>query len=264
PGEIRDGIAMNIVGDTVVVADDSGRKLVKFDFDGNHISDTSFGAARIPKVFSSMNDKHSIGYVWFEGMEDKDYVVTVALSIIDNKFNEVKVLDSTTKKFIPGKFNIADMIGAFAYSKENIFICSPSADKLYINVFDHEGNELYRIGKNYRKQMMSAKEMKLFNAGMQKTFGLGMDEVSVPKRAVNGLHFDKYGRLWSLTSTERDSTNQDVFYADLFKDGIYLNKIEVPQLTGADYFDIGRQLYFIGDYIYSLDMEANEIKVFDY
>ncbi|MDA3884500.1 MAG: hypothetical protein PF638_02795, partial [Candidatus Delongbacteria bacterium] len=28
PGEIRDGIAMNIVGDTVVVADDSGRKLV--------------------------------------------------------------------------------------------------------------------------------------------------------------------------------------------------------------------------------------------
>jgi len=264
PGEIRDGIAMNIVGDTVVVADKSGRKLVKFDFDGNHITDTSFGGARVLMWFSSMNNKHSIGYVWFQGMEDKDYVVTIALSIIDNKFNEVKVLDSTTKKFIPGKLNIADMIGSFTHSDDNIFICSPSADKLYINVFDQDGNELYRISKNYRKQMMSAKEMKLFNKGMQKTFGLSMDEVSVPKRAVNGLHFDKYGRLWSLTSTERDSTNQDVFYADLFKDGVYLNKIEVPQLTGADYLDIGRQLYFIGDYIYSLDMEANEIKVFDY
>ncbi|MCK4980738.1 MAG: 6-bladed beta-propeller [Candidatus Delongbacteria bacterium] len=264
PGEVRSAVAMNIVGDTVVVADDSGRKLVKFDFDGKHITDTSFGGARIPKTFSSMNDKHSIGYVWSEGMEDKDYMVTLSLSIIDNKFKEVKVLDSMTKKFIPGKFNIADMIGSFTHSNDKIFLSPPSADKLYINVYDPEGNELYRISKNYRKQMMTPKEMKLFNEGMQKAFGLGMDAVSVPKRAVNGLHFDKLGRIWSLTSTERDTLNQDVFYADLFKDGVYLNKIEVPQLTGADYFDIGRQLYFIGDYIYSLDMENNEIKVFDY
>ena len=264
PGEVRSTVAMNIVGDTVVVADDSGRKLAKFDFDGNHITDTSFGGARIPKTFSSINDKHSVGYVWYEGMEDKDYMVTLALSIIDNKFNEFKVLDSKTKKFVPGKFNIADMIGSFTHSNDKIYICSPSADKLYINVFDHLGNELYRISKNYRKLLMSAKEMKLFNEGMQKAFGLGMDAVSVPKRAVNGLHYDKYGRLWSLTSVERDSLNQDTFYADIFKDGVYLNKIEIPQLIGADYFNIGRQLYFIGDFIYSLDMENNEIKVFDY
>lgn len=75
PGEIKFGVAMNILGDTVIVADDAGRKLVKFSLDGQHISDSKFAGARIPKLFSSINKDSFLGYVWSEGAEGNDCYV---------------------------------------------------------------------------------------------------------------------------------------------------------------------------------------------
>ena len=264
PGEARFASALNIIGDTIVVVDMGGNKLTKFDLNGNHITDTSFGGNKTPVFFLPFNDKHSLGVIWYEGMEGSDFYVSVSLSIINNKFKEVKVLDTKKKKFVQDKFNIADLIGSYAISNNKLYINSPSENRFFVTAYDYDGNELYGISKNYRKLVMSKKEMKDFNEGMKKVFGLNLVAVEIPKRAINAMHFDKYGRLWTLTSVERDDTNQTTFYADLFKDGVYLNRVEIPQLTGSDYFDVERRLYFIGEYIYLLDMENNEIKVFDY
>lgn len=264
PGEAVSVSALNIIKDTVVVADFNGQKLIKYDLNGNHITDASFAGNRTPVLFTPFNDKNFLAVVWYEDLEDNEYYVSVSLSIIDNKFNEIKILDTQKKKFVQDNFNIADLIGSYTVSGDNLFINSPSADKFYVSVFDHKGNILYGISKNYRRLMMSDKEVAEFNAGMKNTFGLNLSPVKIPKRSINGMYYDKLGRLWTLTAAERNEKNETTFYADLFKDGVYLNKIEIPQFKGSDFFDISRQIYFIGKYIYLVDMNNNQIKVYEY
>ena len=264
PGESREVSAMNIIGDTVVVVDMGGQKQPKFDLNGSHIADTTICGNRTAVFFKPLKDGNSVGVIWYEGMENSEYYVSVSLSIIDDKFKEIKVLDTQKRKFVPEKFNIADLIGSYAVSEDKIYINSPSEDKFLVKAYDFNGNELYNISKNYRRLLMSAKEVKSFNDGMKKVFGLNLAAVEIAKRSINGMEYDKYGRLWVMTSAERNESNENTFYAELFKGGVYLNRIEVPQFKGSDYFDIGRQMYFIGEFIYLLDLENNEITVYNY
>jgi len=264
PGEARRVSAMNIIKDTIVVVDYNSLKTIKFDLEGNHIKDTTFGGNRTPLFFTPFSEKNSLGLVWYEGIEDGEYYVSASLSIIDDKFKEIKVLDTQKKKIVIGNYVVADLFGSYAVSDSRLFVNFPSADKFYISVYDLSGNVQYGISKNYRRLMMSDKEVSEFNAGIKNSFGIELSAVQIPKRSINGMYYDKHGRLWVLTAADRDEKNENTFYADIFKDGVYLNRIEIPQLKGSDFFDVSRQIYFIGEYIYVLDMINNEIKVYEY
>lgn len=264
PGEARLVSALNIIKDTILVVDYQSLKTIKFDLEGNHIRDTTFGGNRSPLFFTPFDEKNSLGLVWYEAFEDEEYHVSASLSIIDDKFKEIKVLDTQKKKFVKGNFNVADLLGSYAVSDSRLFVNFPSADKFYISVYDFSGNVQYGISKSYRRLMMSDKEVAEFNEGIKNSFGVELSAVQIPKRSINGMYYDKHGRLWVLTATERNQKNENIFYADIFKDGVYLNTIEIPQLKGSDFFDMNRKIYFIGEFIYLVDMINNEIKVFEY
>jgi len=86
------------------------------------------------------------------------------------------------------------------------------------------------------------------------------------KKSINAIYYDKYGRLLVCSSMSRKKENLEQFYADVFKDGIFLNRVEFKELVKQDFVaqmnDI--ETYFLIDRIYVLNLAAGAVTVYDY
>jgi len=84
------------------------------------------------------------------------------------------------------------------------------------------------------------------------------------KKAINNIYFDKYSRLWVISSIKRDKTNSGDFYVDIFKSGIFLKTVKLDIVKGNDFIDFDEQIYLKNDRIFVLNSTKATIKVYEY
>jgi hypothetical protein len=137
-----------------------------------------------------------------------------------------------------------------------------------IDVYDMNGNQLYRIRKDFRKIAMNEHEVSELNESENKSFGDNekRDFKINYKRAIDAvsMYEDKDGNLLVQVPLERNSKNMNDFVVDAFKDGIFLNRFKMDIGRGYDFYNSGHQRFFIGDRIYYQNRDENYVKVFIY
>jgi len=261
PGEISSPRGMIIVNDKIYVADFVSHQVVIFDTEGKFIEKkhNKFG---IPMMMESVGKDKIIGLFFNTEMKDDGFYMGMDLTLVDIEFKERKIISSYFQKYNPENFNTFDIFFAFTVDDKNerIFVAENSEDRYRISVLKFDGSLDFIIDKNYKKIEMTAKEIDIFQKWERKN--------QVPnskykyKKAVNFMEFDSQGRLWVLSSRERDENSFNDFIVDIFSsDGIFLKSVKLDNFPA---FNTMIKLYPDVNKIYYIDKDNSRVKVYDF
>ena len=148
-----------------------------------------------------------------------------------------------------------------------IFIPKVSFDKYEIDIYDLDGIYKRTIKKKYRKVNLKDSEKERLNkvlANVKKMGGGGMDN-SEYKNAINAIFIDKNNNLLSFNSVFRTGKNKDHLFIDRSRNDSLLQNIKVENfIKGEDLMYFNYKIKFKDNYIYVLDEENSELKVYEY
>ncbi|PID26760.1 MAG: hypothetical protein CR982_08515 [Candidatus Cloacimonadota bacterium] len=263
PGELTYPNGMALIEDTIYVANQPQKKIIKFDKDGNFVGEI-FIPDGTTQMFQEVGKDKIIGYVPSKDLEKQQ--LNINLSILDKKFKVIKELTKGEIKFGDSNVNVLDLIFPYTASNKEIFVSENSDDRYLINVYSFDGKPIYNIEKQYRKLKISEKELEDLNRIMGKT-GVGSSGNKVTtkyKKAINDLFVDNKGRLWVKCSIDRNENNSNDYVVDIFKDGIFLDRVVFDGITGKDFFNPTNMTFVYDDRIYIFDMEGSSLSVYKY
>jgi hypothetical protein len=269
PGEMRFPYMIIILNDILFVYDPGGRRLVKFDTAGHFLGNLSIQKYGILFTKSVGKDK-AIGFLRkYERAPNGGVYSIFNLTLMDDWFQPIRILREYKVKFDLSINDFLDRYTAYAVAEDKIFVAENSEDKYRINVFDHSGQLLYAIEKNYEKVTFTKDELDELNdtlGNIIKKFGQDYVPVkAVYKKSINSMYYDKEGRLLVASSVKRDPGNRYDFLVDVFKDGVFLKKVKLDIANGYDYVKVhDDKIFFKGSRIYYLNEAEALLKVFEY
>lgn len=269
PGELDRPFMIALLNDIVFVAGSSARRISKFDTDGNYISEFLIKGT-LPRYLQPLGKDKFICFKMLFHQFEKGEEQTFNLVITDSQFQDISTILEWRKRFDPASNDFLDQFTPYAVGADKIFAAENSEDLYKIKVFDFSGQLLYIIQKDYHKIPFNKFELDELNSTLEKTekkFGAQEYQPikSTYKKAINGMYYDKEGRLFVASSVKRNQENRYDFLVDVFKDGIFLKKIKLDIAKGHDFTKIhDEKIFFRGNRIYYINEAEAVIKVFEY
>ncbi|PID26759.1 MAG: hypothetical protein CR982_08510 [Candidatus Cloacimonadota bacterium] len=261
PGELTYPNGMALIEDTLYVANQTQKKIVKFDKNGNFVGDI-FVPKGAPDTFQEVGNNKFIGYIG--STDTKRSKVYFSLTVFDKKFEVIKKLTKNGIDINSSAIDPSDIIVPCAVSDKEIFISSNSSDVYLINIYDFYGKLLYNIKKQYRKIKITDEELDDFNTNM-KTVQKDHPYAKIRyKKTINDLFVDNQGRLWVRVSVDRSKNNNQDYVIDIFKDGVFLDRVIFDNITSKDFFNPNNRTFIYDNRIYILDMEESSLSVYKY
>ncbi|MDD3808491.1 MAG: lipoprotein [Candidatus Pacebacteria bacterium] len=241
-----------------------------FDPNGEFIESFRFGF--IITEITKLSEKRLIATRWEHlTLDSEKDELTIENILMDNNFKKIKIVDSYYKT-VDHKLSAGAQLYPFICGNEtDIYISWISDSEYKIDVYNTEsGEKKYQIKKDYRIYYYNDSEMdrmsEMNKVNMKEKFG------RIKKRAINEIFTDKYAFLWVLGTKERSSDDITVMYADIFKDGVYINTVNFLEFVYYDWtgsrfyyklrFIAGKLIYFNADEFN--DERGRCIKFFDY
>lgn len=264
PGESALSWNMLVLNDTVIYDDYNAFRMLKFDTEGNFKGNIKIKTSGMPERYKALGNDKIVGYQGYDETIGKDYYSSYNLTIMDKEFNKIKEIFVKRIKFDEAKYNFFDIfLSAYAISDSLIFFAEKSDFKYKINAYDYAGNLKYAITKNYAKIPFNKAELADFDKKYSKTWYFSNNK-SKFKSAISQMEIDKHGRLWVFASVERNEKNQFELYADIFKDGIFLNRVKLDFCNGYDFVNYDHIFSLDNDRLYYINSKENYLKVFEY
>lgn len=264
PGESSFSWTMVILSDSVIIDDYNAFKMVKYDNDGNFVRNIKIKTSGMPERYRRFGKDRIVGYQGYDETVDKDYYSSYNFTMMDSEFNKVKELNQKRIKFDRDSYNFFDIfLSAYAISDKEIFYAIKSDTKYLIKVFDDNGDHKYSITRNYSRNTFNEFEMEEFGAKYKERWYFNNNK-SIYKSAIVQMEYDKYGRLWVLSSIKRTENNQHDFYVDIFKEGIFINSIKLDICPGYDYVNYDHQIRLLDDRLFYINSVEQYVKVYDY
>ena len=84
------------------------------------------------------------------------------------------------------------------------------------------------------------------------------------KKAINGIFCGKDDYLFVRPSKVRNEKNRNDFIVDVFKDGIFINTIMIPELKGYDFHNPDYKIFFKNDKILVINRDNLVITIYSY
>ena len=265
PGEIGGIGGMAVSSEKVYIVDYMKYAIVTFDIDGNYIEDIPLENG-FPMHLKKVGDDKFIGIKDHRYQKDGQYYMAYNLTLMDNRFKDINVIAKIEYGNDPNKpYSILDGLIPYAVSEDRIYISSNSEDHYLIDVYNFEGEKTDQIKRSYRKLPMSEKESLTFDDLMtKKNQGQKSRPLNVKhKKAVNNIYYDKGGYLVVLASIDRNESNEYSFIADIYKDNILINKLNLTNLKGYDFFFLDDRYYFRDDNLLHLKVSEALLNVYD-
>lgn len=270
PGEFEVSIDFGIVNDTLCVQETSSGLVVRYDLNGKFIDRIPY--IGVPGVFlgesiKSPGSNRVIGYKPEAKKDGEDLILGSYLMLMDSNFKEKKVLREFLNKFDPENIRFFETLTKFTYGENKIFVAENEESQYKISIYDLEGKLTGAIKKNYATLEYNQDEMDIMNKKLNLSWnGKKIVQKKANKKSINSLYYDKYGRLLVCSSMARNKDNLEKFYADVFKDGIFLNRVELKDLVKQDFLAQMNEIetYFMNDKIYVLNAAAGSVTVYDY
>jgi hypothetical protein len=270
PGEMQSPYMVLILDDILHVGDPRVRRIVKFDTDGNFITNVSVNNA-LPVQVQAISKDRFIGFLMSFRQEDNVPYRRYDLCLVDAQFNKLAVLSEYEGKFDPNRNDVLDRTGSYAVGKDKIYVPELTREHYKINIFDLDGKPLGSISREYGKVRFTPEELADLNAGLE-SFYKKLGYALYPpikreyKNIINDIFCDKYGRLLVAASVKRDDSNRFDFLVDVIdKDGVFLKKVKLDGFKGYDYVKLQEQKFFFkGDRLYHIDEMDAVVTVYNY
>lgn len=270
PGEMQSPYMVLILDDILHVGDPNIRRIVKFDTDGNFITNVQVSNA-LPVQVQAIGKDRFIGFLMSFRQEENIPYRRFDLCLVDAQFNKLAVLSEYEGKFDPGRNDVLDRTGSYAVGKDKIYVPELSRERYKINIFDLEGKPLGSITREYDRVPFTPEELADLNAGLE-SFYKKLGYALYPpikreyKNIINDIFCDKYGRLLVASSVKRNDANRFDFLVDVFdKDGVFLKKVKIDGFRWYDYVKLQEQKFFFkGDRLYHIDELNAVVTVYNY
>ena len=261
PGEFSQQIRLNIYTNSsgreeIIVTDESNRKFVRMDLEGNVIEERKTDSPLI-SVYPLSNGN----YLVFKRIFDPEgkYLAVYPLSLVDSGFNILKELDSQK---IPNP-----MAGEMLKGTYHVFSWCVSDQKIYtgfqergyeIYVYDFDGNMIRKIKKEFTPVAISEDHKKKFMAQFENPM---FDDIrkkiyfpdSMP--AYHAFYCDDTGRLFVMTY-ERGNSSNEYIYDTFDGEGILIGRI--PLSIHQD--EAGVYAKIASDRLYALEEKESGYK----
>jgi hypothetical protein len=273
PGELFYPSTIYIYNDTLNVMSAGTGKLSKFDTDGHFYFDKMLSRDfQLQMTKFSRNGERSASYVMKQiqkedGMPDINYGLSVInVSDLSQGASMVsKVL--SMQDLMAGKIDLNDLIIPFVPGDDFVYMSENSDSQYRIFCYDYEGGKKEEIRRGFKKIRYEETEKAEYLEQMKK-MSQGVEDIKVGnfKKAIANIHTDKYGRLIVVPNVDRNE-DKDGVYADIFKDGVFLNRVpyDISKKENSGLVGMMKgQEFFVGDRIYVLNGEELTIDVYDY
>ncbi|MBN2789693.1 MAG: 6-bladed beta-propeller [Candidatus Delongbacteria bacterium] len=237
-----------IIDNTLYVTSRDHQKVVKFDLDGNSIGEKRFDSQRkFPRTFKKTG-KYICGNI-FTFISDTE--LERELGLFDSNFDLIQTFYKDIYDMREKNLSVPEEVSLAVSSTNDVYVPEYSTNSYKINVFDMKGNKKSIIQKNYRAVPYSQKELD----DLKDLYGqYQMNVTGKMKNAIEYIQLDKFDRLWVLTAM-CEKSNTSTF--DVFKDGIFLNSVELGN-------DSTTFAYFMEDKLMFIDFENTIIKFYNY
>ncbi|MCK4980373.1 MAG: 6-bladed beta-propeller, partial [Candidatus Delongbacteria bacterium] len=216
---------MLMLNDTLFVADNASRQFSVFDNKFNFIRTFTLGNNNTLIVMIPIDSNSFISATqsWKVEGEDAYYVNTTSLR--DSKFKIVKNLNEKIGKYVGQNTTFGDYTTAYCVGKDNIYIGKNSINDYSIDALDVNGQQKYRMDKDFRKITMPQEENEAYeksrnSANMNDT---DLDFKIKYKKSLElfGMFVDKDDHLLIQVPLDRNEENEFDFVVDAFKDGVF-------------------------------------------
>jgi hypothetical protein len=253
PGEFLNAGFFVVWHDTVYVPSPQQLKILKFDLDGNFITDKRYSkSSEYPGTFWKTRD-FVTGISFTPLPEEGPGMVIRNLNLFDDRFNCLKT-------FREDKFDFQNPVFDLNFVR-NPCVCVTSDSLVYqpryneneyaLDVFDFTGNKKMIIKKRFQRIPYTDNELAQIQQQLDRN---NLTPKGRFKNSIILITMDKYDRLW-VQAALHDSEKRRLY--DIFKDGIYQNTVEVK----ADSTDI---VDFVEDKLVVFDAFNNKMKYYEY
>lgn len=268
PGEMTAPTELICAEDTLYVADRRLRKVIVFNTNGDYIRDIiPLRDNGFPESVLKMTDGNFAGILFGRsgGRGSSEMKITYNLSVLDRKFEKKadiisKKIEVDFRDFMP-----EDFLNKFVYGNGSIFVAENSEGRYQINVYDSSGSKQEEIRKNFARVSFTEEEKLFMKQEFESRFHWREIDVSRFrfKKAVSDLFYHKDDYLLVESGRKRDETNMFNFILDVFKDGVYLNTVDV-NMENPDFYHNpdGFEKVIIGDRLFVYNNGDNEIFVY--
>ncbi len=234
PAEIDGAQDIAIVGDSLFISSPAQAKIAIFDLNGN------FGEHRaiiIPGLYYGQVD------IGISNNSILGYIPTIKVDKKVTIGNDIVIKDKNYKKSvlihsIPPDKEPSDIEGAkiifmpFAYFNNKVYYVPDFPNSYKINVKDTKGNLKSVITKFSRKIEYNPEEKEHYDKSA--SFSWNGQQI-IPdckfKAVINKVYTDKFGHLLAWVSIDRKSGTKHNPSIDLFKDGKFLNTINLDVVS---------------------------------
>jgi hypothetical protein len=233
PGEMIRPMELLASKDTLFIADQRLRKILVFNSEGEFIRDIiPLRDNGLPQSLIKLTDDISAGVVFnmTGGRGPGPREMAISVSLLDRKFE--KITDMFSKKIEVDfhNFNPMDHQSKFTAGGGKIFIAENTEDKIQINVFDYEGKKTGEIRKSFAKTLYSDTEKEQLKKTLERRFR-GSDDLDMDmfryKKSVENIFWHPEGYLLLESARKTDANDQNHLLFDIFKDGVYLNTVDL-------------------------------------
>jgi hypothetical protein len=269
PGELMRPTEILLQNDSVYVPDMRLRKILVFSSDGKFIRDIiPLRDNGLPQNIEEIGNGNFAGILFNMGGGGRGpgpRTVEISVSLLDSKFEKTADMFSKKIEVDMRDFNPLDHQNKFTAGKGEIYIAENSEDKFLINVFDGSGKKTGEIRKSYAKTVYTDEEKIQLEKLIRSEFRWREPDLSKLryKKAVENIFFHSEGYLLIESPKKRDENNRFNFMLDIFKDGVYLNTVDINS-NNPDFYanEDGFQKIMKGDKLFVFNLDDNIIYVY--
>jgi len=273
PGELYYPSLIFIYKDTLNIMSVGSQKISKFDLDGNFYNEFKLpDRSQLQASKVSRDNQKVASYIQkFIIKENQQPDIDYTLSTLEiPRLNEKAVIKSqifSIQDFRSGKIDFNDLLIPFAPDNDYVYVSENSDNQYRIFGYDYEGKKKVEIRKDHKMIRYEPAEKEEYIASMKKNIPGDLDiKAGNFKKAIVAMHIDKYGRLLIYPNVDRNVDKEGV-YLDIFKDGMFLNRInyEIHDKESLGMIGMGKAMeFFIGDKLYVLKAEDLSVDVYEY
>ncbi len=268
PGELARPEQVLVSGDTVYISDMRQRKIILFNLQGEYVRDIiPLRDNGFPQNLAKVADGRFAGVLFGRGGRGGPgpRIATIFFSILNSRFEKISDIFSQQFEFDRDNFNPLDHQSKFTTGGGRIYFAENTEDKILVSVFDQDGKKTEEIRKSYAKVMYSDREREMFEKRKNTDFRWHDVDVSSfrYKKSVENIFFHPDGYIFLETARKTDADEQLHFQLDIFRDGKYLNTVDLNKNDPEFYYnEDGFQKIMKGDELFVYNEDDNLISVY--
>jgi hypothetical protein len=244
--------------DTLIVIDNEAKKHARFLNNGQFLNAglRLMGGETLLFLNSDHRDNLS-AFVPKPILIDSISYFSNDLCLLDSKLKPSTVIKSIR---VPhdSDFFFPDLFSVYTAKKDIFYIADNKYDyKIY--AINGRGQKKYTIEKKFDKIPYNPDEKELLNEFITSSGYPAVDkEKQIYKKAINSIEIDKNDKLWIMPSVERNGSNADSLYIDIFENGVFVNRTVLDFVKGDETYKLK------GNRLYVISSDRKSVRVYDY